>query len=77
MTPAEEVFDRIAPPIRLLNWLDDVFKARRARGEEIPFVFTEWRQAWAEIYGDGPSPTDRLTTTEDWAELRKLVKVPA
>jgi hypothetical protein len=76
MTPAEEVFDRIAPPTRLLSWLDDVFKARRARGEEIPLVFTEWREAWAEIYRDKAAVTDGLTA-DDWVQLRKLVKVPA
>jgi predicted RNase H-like nuclease len=76
MTPAEEVFDRIAPPIRLLDYLEKLFKFKTDKGEEIPFVFTEWMQTWAEIRGNGSAVTDTLTA-EDWIEFRKLVKVAA
>jgi hypothetical protein len=73
MTDAELiVLEKMAPPIKLYTWLAKVFEARRAKGEEIPLVFTEWMEAWAEVWGDGVAFTDGVPD-EVWEQIAEKV----
>lgn len=66
-TPAEIMAD-LAPPIRLMNWLDKVFAAKRSKGEDIPPEFVRYMATWRAIRGDGPAITDSLSDAE-WGEI--------
>lgn len=62
----------IAPPMRLVAWLEMVFENKRKKGEEIPENFTVWLERWQRIRSDLPSSIDGATDAQ-WLELeRKL-----
>jgi hypothetical protein len=62
----------LAPPLRLVAWLESVFDAKRKRGEEVPEQFINWLQRWTNIRQGLPSEVDVLVQKE-WEELRQLV----
>lgn len=68
----------IAPPLRMVAWLELVFENKRAKGEQIPEAFTKWLERWQRIRSDLPCDIDGATE-EQWLELeRKLfTKEPA
>lgn len=74
-TPDSPVFDLltiIAPPLRLVAWLELVFENKRAKGETVPDNFKVWLERWKLIRSDLPSSIDGATE-EQWLELeRKL-----
>mgnify|MGYP001562244785 CR=1 FL=1 len=39
----------LSPPVRLIIWLDRIFEAKRAKGEEVPEAFDKWLQRWIRI----------------------------
>lgn len=62
----------IAPPLRLVTWLEMVFDNKRKKGEDIPENFLRWLERWQRIRTDLPSDIDGATE-EQWLELeRKL-----
>ena len=62
----------LAPPVRLVSWLETVFERKRERGEAIPPAFMEWLARWDDIRQGLPSPVDVLTV-EEWEELEEIV----
>lgn len=64
----------LAPPVRLVIWLESVFAAKRAKGEEVPDQFVRWLDRWARIRQGLPSEIDVLVTSE-WMDLRQLVLI--
>lgn len=62
----------IAPPLRLVSWLEMVFENKRKKGEDIPENFTKWLERWQRIRSDLPSSIDGASE-EQWLDLeRKL-----
>ena len=72
ITPAHDILLILAPPVRLVSWLETVFERKRERGEDIPAAFMEWLARWDDIRQGLPSPIDVLTV-EEWAELEEIV----
>ena len=71
-TAAHDILLILAPPVRLVAWLETVFERKRERGEDIPAAFMEWLARWDDIRAGLPSPIDVLTV-EEWAELEEIV----
>jgi hypothetical protein len=72
MTEANAILHLLAPPIRLLNWLEKLIAAKEAKGEKVPEEFTEWMQRWVDIRGDGLAITDYLPD-DVWAAIGEKV----
>lgn len=71
-TPVSDLLLIIAPPLRLVAWLEMVFDNKRKKGEEIPENFTKWLERWQRIRSDLPCEIDGVSE-EQWLELeRKL-----
>lgn len=70
-TPAHDILLALAPPIRLVTWLETVFERKRSRGEAIPPAFMEWLARWDDIRAGLPSPVDVLTA-EEWEALKEI-----
>ena len=64
----------LAPPVRLVIWLESVFDAKRAKGEEVPDQFVRWLDRWARIRQGLPSEIDVLLQQE-WMDLKQLVLI--
>ena len=64
-SPAHDILLTLAPPVRLVAWLEAVFERKRSKGEEIPPAFMEWLVRWDDIRQGLPSPVDVLTA-EEW-----------
>lgn len=65
---AVDILTLLAPPIRLVDWLERVFEQKKKKGEDVPESFTQWLERWREIRLDGPAVTDGLTQ-EDWEQI--------
>lgn len=63
----------LSPPIRLVNWLEQVFEQKRAAGEEVPETFTKWLERCQRIRSDLPSEIDDLTA-DDWQQIGQVVQ---
>lgn len=62
----------IAPPMRLVAWLELVFDNKRKKGEEVPENFTKWLERWQRIRSDLPAEIDGVTE-EHWLELERKI----
>lgn len=63
----------LAPPVRLVVWLEKVFEAKRKKGEVVPEQFERWMDRWQKIRSHLPSEIDVLTPAE-WQEIHNKVK---
>lgn len=77
MTPnptfaARDILLILAPPVRIVAWLETIFERKRAKGEDIPVAFMEWLARWDDIRQGLPSPVDVLTV-EEWEALKEIV----
>lgn len=70
-TMASDILLILAPPVRLVNWLETVFEQKRKKGEEVPANFLAWLERWHEIRAGLPSKID-LLTAEEWEQLKEL-----
>lgn len=62
----------LAPPIRLVDWLDKVFDDKARKGEPVPPEFVAYLETWKRIRAAGTSPIDGATP-EQWAKLAERV----
>lgn len=69
---AVDILTLLAPPIRLVDWLEQVFEQKRKKGEDVPENFTKWLERWKAIRADGPAVTDGMTQ-EEWEQLGQKV----
>jgi hypothetical protein len=72
MTEANVILGLLAPPLRLVIYLEKMFAMKQGKGETVPEEFTEWMQRWADIRGDGMAVTDYLPD-EVWEQLAERV----
>lgn len=63
----------LAPPTRLIDWLERVFEDKRKQGQEVPAEYVEWLKTWADIRGDGQSAIDAATPAQ-WAAVGEKVR---
>lgn len=73
-SPQSAAYDTLimlAPPIKLVTWLESIFEAKRRKGEAIPEAYTAWLERWQRIRSDLPATTDVLTD-EEWQELKEM-----
>lgn len=70
--PARDTLLILAPPVRLVAWLEKVFEAKRAKGEDVPENFTKWLERWKKIRAGMPSEIDVLTI-EEWAQVEEIL----
>lgn len=63
----------LAPPVRLVAWLEKVFDAKRHSGQEVPENFTKWLDRWNKIRAGLPVETDVLTI-EEWQQVDLLLE---
>lgn len=71
-TPVTDLLTIIAPPMRMVEWLELVFENKRKKGEQIPENFIKWLERWQRIRSDLPSSIDGASE-EQWLDLeRKL-----
>jgi hypothetical protein len=62
----------VAPPMRLVAWLELVFENKRKKGEDIPENFTRWLERWQRIRSDLPSEIDG-TSEQDWLDMERKI----
>lgn len=72
-TAAHDLLLQLAPPVRLVGWLEATFAQRRAKGDEIPAEYCKWLERWQRIRSDQPSETVDYITAEEWAALGERV----
>lgn len=60
-TPVSDLLTIIAPPMRLVAWLEMVFDNKRKKGEDIPENFVKWLERWQRIRSDLPSEIDSIS----------------
>lgn len=71
-TQASDLLLILAPPVRLVAWLETVFDQKRKAGAEVPENFVKWLERWQRIRSDLPAEIDGATE-EQWLALeRKL-----
>lgn len=71
-TAVSDLLNILAPPMRMVDWLELVFENKRKKGEPIPENFIKWLERWQRIRSDLPSAIDGATE-EMWLEVeRKL-----
>lgn len=63
----------LAPPVRLVAYLEKVFEAKRAKHEEIPDNFIVWVERWKKIRAGLPSEVDTITI-EEWAQVELILE---
>lgn len=71
-TQVADLLTIIAPPLRLVSWLELVFESKCSKGEEVPENFTKWLERWQRIRSDLPSEIDG-TSEADWLELERKI----
>jgi hypothetical protein len=71
-TPVSDLLLILAPPLRLVDWLEKVFYQRKVNGEEVPENFVKWLERWQRIRSDLPSEIDGMPI-EKWAEVERKV----
>lgn len=74
-TPALAAHDTLlilAPPIALVEYLDRLWAAKRAKGEQPPEQWIRWLDRWKAIRADGASEIDYVTADE-YAALGEMV----
>lgn len=71
-TPVSDLLLILAPPLRLVDWLEKVFYQRKVNGEEVPENFVKWLERWQRIRSDLPSEIDGMPA-EKWAEVERKV----
>lgn len=71
-TVVADLLTIIAPPLRMVAWLELVFDNKRSKGEDVPEAFTKWLERWQRIRSDLPSEIDG-TTEADWLELERKI----
>lgn len=69
--PASDILCILAPPLRLVNWLDKVIPAREKKGETVPPEIKDWLDRWRDIRSHLPAVTDVLTD-EEWNEIGEM-----
>lgn len=62
-----------ATPIDLVDYLDRLWAAKTARGEQTPERWVKWLERWKRIRGDQPSDIDYVNDAE-WAAVAELVQ---
>ena len=63
----------LAPPTRLIDWLEKVFSEKQAKGEIVPAEFTARLTTWQDIRTDAPCPSDAAPPTQ-WAAVGERVR---
>lgn len=71
-TPVSDLLLILAPPIRLVEWMEKVFAQKTANGDPVPENFTKWLERWQRVRSDLPSEIDGLPV-EKWAEVERKV----
>jgi len=66
----------LAPPLRLVDWLEQVFEAKRKTGEPVPLEYVQWLDLWREIRSDHKTEIDGATPAQ-WEQLRAKVSQKA
>lgn len=67
-----DILTLLAPPIRLVDWLEQVFEQKHKKGEDVPQAYIKWLERWKAIRADGPALTDGMTQ-EEWEQLGEKV----
>lgn len=70
---AHDILRVLAPPLRLVAWLEKVFEAKRNKGEMPPDEFIRWLWRWDVIRQGLPAVTDTVTP-EAWDAIRDAVQ---
>lgn len=70
MTPNDTLLI-LSPPLRLVNYLERLFAAKQANGDEVPDGWWTWLERWKAIRSAEVSELDYLTIDE-WNELEEL-----
>jgi len=60
-TTVSDLLTIIAPPLRLVAWLELVFEQKRKKGEDVPETFITWLERWQRIRSDLPAEIDGAT----------------
>lgn len=71
---AHDLLLTLAPPMRLVDWLEQVWAAKQAKGEPVPENFVKWLERWRTIRGELPSEIDHVTP-EEWAAVGEKVRI--
>lgn len=71
-TPVSDLLLILAPPVRLVAWLETVFEQKRKAKTEVPENFIKWLERWQRIRSDLPAEIDGATA-EQWAEVERKV----
>lgn len=74
-TPALAAHDTLltlAPPMAMVDYLDRLWAAKQAKGEEPPEQWRRWLERWKRIRADGASDVDYVTPAE-WAGVRERI----
>lgn len=74
-TPVSDLLLILAPPVRLVAWLETVFEQKRKAGAEVPDNFVKWLERWQRIRSDLPAEIDGATA-EQWAAVERKVFAP-
>lgn len=69
---AKDIFEALAPPLSLVNWLDATIADKQKRGKPVPEEIIQWLGRWKDIRTDGPAVTDALSDLE-WEQLSEKV----
>jgi hypothetical protein len=71
--PARDTLLILAPPVRLVVWLEKVFAAKQSSGEHVPEQFVKWLDRWKKIRAGIPSEIDTITI-EEWAQVESILE---
>lgn len=70
---ASDILLILATPIDLVDYLDRLWAAKQAKGEQTPEQWRRWLERWKRIRSDLPSQIDYVSEAE-WAALGELVQ---
>lgn len=70
MTP-EDILFILAPPVRLVDYLERLFDAKTAKGEDVSTDWLKWLERWKVIRTDMASDIDMITPAE-WIGLKEM-----
>lgn len=71
-TVARDTLLILAPPVRLVAWLEKVFDAKRKNKEEVPDNFVTWLERWKKIRAGLPAEID-VITIEEWHQVEAIL----
>ena len=69
---AQALLAQLAPPLKLVEWMETVFAAKRAKGETVPAEYVRWIELWQDIRSAEPSIVDGATPAT-WAQVGDMV----